>query len=146
MHFKTIRVESSVPQSEFWSVSPFGKFAVKIQQATRLFTGLAVVWLAIQTMRCASAQDRGIEDFPKLSAKTDWPWWRGPNRNGVASDDAVPTKMSETENLSWKVPVPGRGHSSPIVVGNRVFLTTADEQKKVHSVLAFDRATGKSSI
>lgn len=122
--------------------SPIGTFAVKNYQAVRFIAGLAFVWILLVTN--APAQDRAIEDFPKLSAKTDWPWWRGPYRNGVASEGTVPTKLSESENLNWKVPVPGRGHSSPIVVGERVFLTTADEQKKVHSVLAFDRATGKS--
>lgn len=91
-----------------------------------------------------SGQDRGIADFPKLSAKTDWPWWRGPSRNGVAASDAAPpTKWSNTENVTWKVPVPGRGHSSPIVVGDKIFLETADEAKKVQSVVAFDRKTGK---
>ena len=90
------------------------------------------------------AQERGIADFPKLSAGTDWPWWRGPSRNGIASQMAVPTKLSDTDNLVWKVSVPGRGHSSPIVVGDRVFLATADEQQKIHYVLAFDRTNGKS--
>ena len=97
------------------------------------------------TSQIASAQDRGIGDFPKLSAERDWPWWRGPSRNGVAvGTEPVLTKWSNTENVLWKTPVPGRGHSSPIVVGDRVFLTTADEAKQVHSVLAFDRLTGKS--
>jgi len=90
------------------------------------------------------AQETGIGDFPKLSASTDWPWWRGPLRNGIADNTPVPTKLSETENVVWKVPVPGRGHSSPIVVGDRVFLTTSDKSEQTHSVLAFDRATGKS--
>lgn len=98
--------------------------------------------LAVQVV---SAQDRGIGDFPKLSAERDWPWWRGPSRNGVAvGAEPVLTKWSNTENVLWKTPVPGRGHSSPIIVGDRVFLTTADEAQKVHSVLAFDRQTGKS--
>ncbi len=87
------------------------------------------------------AQDRGIADFAKLSAENDWPWWRGPTRNGIASTTAVPTKFSPEDAL-WRTPVPGRGHSSPIVVGDRVFLTTADMQAKSQSVLAFDRATG----
>jgi outer membrane protein assembly factor BamB len=140
-----IRVKATAPRLlEDRSFSLSGKLAVNTDRGTRFIAGLALLWMVIQTSQIAHAEDRGIEDFPKLSAKTDWPWWRGPHRNGVAGEGAVPTKLSDTDNLSWKVPVPGRGHSSPIVVGERVFLTTADEQKKIHSVLAFDRATGKS--
>lgn len=91
------------------------------------------------------AQDRGIADFPQLSIETDWPWWRGPSRNGIAnpSQASLPVKLSDSENVVWKAPVPGRGHCSPIVVGNRVFLATADEVRKIHAVVAFDRASGK---
>jgi outer membrane protein assembly factor BamB len=74
----------------------------------------------------------------------DWPWWRGPTRNGVANPDQdPPTEWSATKNVAWKAPVPGRGHSSPTVVGSRVFLATADEQAETQSVLCYDRATGK---
>lgn len=90
----------------------------------------------------AEAQDEGIADFPKLSAASDWPWWRGPMRNGIAVGSA-PTKFSDTDGVLWKTPVPGRGHSSPIVVGQKVFLTTADNSRQIHSVLAFDRTNGK---
>ena len=77
-------------------------------------------------------------------ADTDWPWWRGHNRDGVArTADKVPLSWGENRNIHWKVPVPGRGHSSPTVVGSLVFLTTSDTAKKTQSVLAFDRATGK---
>lgn len=95
------------------------------------------------SMVMASAQENGIGDFPKLNEKTDWPWWRGPTRDGKAGTESVPTKLSDKDNLVWKVKVPARGHSSPIVVGDKVFLTTADEAKKTHAVLAFDRAGGK---
>ena len=61
----------------------------------------------------------------------------------MSESSNVPTTFSDTENVAWKVPVPGRGHSSPTVVGDRVFLTTANQVEKTHSVLAFDRATGK---
>jgi outer membrane protein assembly factor BamB len=88
------------------------------------------------------AQEQGLRDFKKLSATADWPWWRGPTRNGIAVG-AAPTKFSETSGVLWKTPVPGRGHSSPIVVGDRVFLTTSDIGKQVQSVLAFDRMDGK---
>ena len=91
----------------------------------------------------ADAPDRGIGDFPKLSAERDWPWWRGPSRNGVAVSPTAPTKFSDTDNVVWKTPVPGRGHSSPIVVGNQIILSTASKSPQVQSVVAFDRKTGK---
>src|SRR5262249_37574226 len=72
----------------------------------------------------------------------DWPWWRGPSRNGIAAKQKVPIEWSETKNVVWKTPVPGRGHASPIVVGARIFLETADEKGKTQSVLCYDRATG----
>jgi outer membrane protein assembly factor BamB len=72
----------------------------------------------------------------------DWPWWRGPNHNGIADSDSAPLRWSETENIVWKASVPGRGHADPTVVGNRVFLPTADEAAQVQSVLCYDRATG----
>jgi len=92
----------------------------------------------------ATAADRGIADFPKLSPTNDWPWWRGPTRNGLAEKSQnVPTKWSETENVIWRASVPGRGHSSPTVVGKRVFLATSNPQDQSQSVLAFERETGK---
>lgn len=76
-------------------------------------------------------------------AATDWPWWRGPERNGVAAaDQKPPLKWSATENVLWKTPVPGRGHGSPIVVGEQVFLAAADPEKEVQSLRCYDRQTG----
>lgn len=72
----------------------------------------------------------------------NWPGWRGPTSNGVAKGDAV-LEWSETKNIIWKKAVPGRGHSSPVVVGQRVFLTTADEVKNLLSVLCYDRGNGE---
>jgi len=80
---------------------------------------------------------------PEVSP-ADWPWWRGPNLDGKGRDQTAPTRWSTTENVAWKVPVPGRGHSSPVLWGDRVFLTTADEAKQTQRVLAFDRTTGKA--
>jgi outer membrane protein assembly factor BamB len=53
-----------------------------------------------------------------------WPRWRGPSNDGVARSDA-PLSWSEGKNIAWKTPIPGRGHSTPIVYGDRIFLTTA---------------------
>lgn len=73
----------------------------------------------------------------------DWPGWRGPTQTGVAGDVVVPTNWSETENIVWRTAVPGRGHASPAVIGNRVFLSTADEGDRTQSVLCFERDTGQ---
>lgn len=91
----------------------------------------------------AAGQERGIAEFPALSAERDWPWWRGPSRNGVAVSRNVPVKFDESAGVIWKSPVPGRGHASPTVVGDRVFLSTADTASQTHSVLAFDRRDGR---
>jgi outer membrane protein assembly factor BamB len=53
-----------------------------------------------------------------------WPKWRGPDDNGVARTDA-PLHWSDTENIKWKAAIPGRGHSSPVLWGDKIFLTTA---------------------
>lgn len=75
---------------------------------------------------------------------SDWPRWRGPLGTGVAPAEASPPlSWSNTENVVWKAPVPGRGHSSPTVVGQSVYLTTADEAKETQSVLCYERATGR---
>jgi outer membrane protein assembly factor BamB len=75
----------------------------------------------------------------------DWPAWRGPTGDGHATaDQKLPVKWSETDNLIWKTAVRGRGHGSPIVVGDQVLLATADVETEEQLVLSFDRATGKS--
>lgn len=75
---------------------------------------------------------------------TDWPWWRGTHRNGFAApNQSPPTDWSESNNIAWVTPLPGRGHSSPTVIGDRVCLLTADEENESQMVLCFDRSTGK---
>jgi outer membrane protein assembly factor BamB len=81
-------------------------------------------------------------DLSKV-AEADWPWWRGPAGDGRSQDRRAPTRWDGKRNVLWKTPVPGRGHSSPVLWGERLFLTTADEAAKTQSVLAFDRKTGK---
>ncbi len=53
-----------------------------------------------------------------------WPEWRGPFLNGMAATDA-PVSWSDTKNVKWKAEIPGRGHSTPIIWGDKIFLTTA---------------------
>lgn len=62
-----------------------------------------------------------------LTFVDNWPQWRGPRGQGVSDEKNLPLEWSPTKNIKWKTPISGRGHSSPIVWGNRLFLTTAVE-------------------
>lgn len=76
--------------------------------------------------------------------KGDWLQWRGPTGNGIAdTGQNPPVSWSETIGIIWKTRIPGRGHSSPILVGNKVFLTTAMASNQTQAVLALDRNSGK---
>jgi outer membrane protein assembly factor BamB len=57
-------------------------------------------------------------------AAQNWPQWRGPSGSGVSSESGLPTRWSAGENVAWKAPLAGLGASSPIVWGNRVFITS----------------------
>ncbi|MGK0190753.1 MAG: outer membrane protein assembly factor BamB, partial [Verrucomicrobiales bacterium] len=83
--------------------------------------------------------------FPALSGHADdWPWWRGPERNGIATGNVMPpVKFSAKESVAWVTPIPGRGHGSAIVVGDHVLLQTADEATEEQSVICLSRKTGK---
>jgi len=79
----------------------------------------------------------------------DWPGWRGPRRDGTADASAYPTEWNEKKNTKWKQPIPGTGHSSPIVVAGKVFLTTCvetvddDKGPAKRMLLCLDRKTGE---
>jgi outer membrane protein assembly factor BamB len=110
----------------------------------RIQSAFVAALLLISDLVGVSAQERADDAGPITFAETDWPWWRGPNRNGVASaNQKPPLKWSASENVIWKSPIPGRGHGSPTVVGDQIFLATAEHGKDVQSVLCYDRKTGK---
>jgi outer membrane protein assembly factor BamB len=54
----------------------------------------------------------------------DWPHWRGPQANGISADQTLPTRWGASENIAWKAPIAGVGISTPIVSGDRVFVTS----------------------
>ncbi len=62
-----------------------------------------------------------------LAAAGDWPQFRGPTGQGLAGDDNLPTQWSKTTNVAWKQDIPGKGWSSPVVAGGKVYLTSAVE-------------------
>ena len=75
---------------------------------------------------------------------TDWPAWRGLHGNGHAQAvDGLPLEWSARKNVVWKTPILGRGHSTPTIVGSRIYLATAEAETQVQSVLCLDKDTGK---
>src|SRR6516225_8379035 len=66
----------------------------------------------------------GLAPLRAVRGDDNWPMFRGPLGTGVAEGDQLPDRWSATENVAWKAEIPGRGWSSPIVWGKRVFLTT----------------------
>lgn len=91
-------------------------------------------WLAMAHLRAAT-------NAPAFALEETWPQWRGPVAQGVAPRADPPVHWSEKENVRWKVALPGKGHSSPIVAGNAVYVLAAapvgEAQKPV-----FDSAPG----
>ena len=61
----------------------------------------------------------------------NWPQWRGPDGSGISTEKNLPSQWSPTKNIKWKTPIEGRGHSSPIVWENKIFVTTAIEGAEV---------------
>ncbi len=91
-----------------------------------LFIGITLLTLAVSAMA------------------EEWPGWRGPRGDGTSEEANVPIRWSEKENIAWKVAIPGKGHSSPIVWGERIFVTTCLEEKQKRMLLCLDRHTGKT--
>ncbi len=76
------------------------------------------------------------------SHAADWPCWRGPDGLAVSSEKTLPTHWSKQKNVAWRTALPGKGASSPIVVGDRVYVTTQTPDTGLH-VLAIDSKRGE---
>jgi outer membrane protein assembly factor BamB len=77
------------------------------------------------------------------AARADnWPAWRGPTGQGTSAETNLPVKWSATENVKWKVPLPDAGNSTPVVWGDKVFLTQATHKGKKRSLICFARKDG----
>ena len=69
--------------------------------------------------------------FTTIGSAANWPQWRGPDGSGISTEKNLPIEWTPTKNIKWKTAIDGRGHSSPIVWGNKIFLTTAVEGEVV---------------
>jgi len=82
-----------------------------------------------------------------IGAAAQWPEFRGPTGQGHSTDTNLPLEWSETRNVRWKTPVPGRGWSSPAIAGGRVWVTTAiDADGTSLRALAFDLDSGREMV
>lgn len=108
----------------------------------RLFVA-ALLLTALAAAPAAAANDRARMTPAEADPATTWPQWRGPSGQGEVAGTGYVDRWGPEENVRWKVAVPGSGNSSPIVWGDRIFLTTAEAAGAKRSVLAFDREAGK---
>jgi outer membrane protein assembly factor BamB len=105
----------------------------------RLFVLVVVVFVA------SSAPAQDVSSV--VSAKEEWPAFRGPGGQGHSAERGLPLQWAEGKNVAWKTAVAGLGWSSPVVADGRVWLTTAIEQRGISlRVLAFDVATGRELV
>lgn len=84
-----------------------------------------------------------VTDQDLSSLRSAWPQWRGPDGDGVAVDQPLPTTWDSESNILWQQPIPGRGHGSPIVVGGKVVVATADDESEQQMVVAHDLDSGE---
>jgi len=80
--------------------------------------------------------------FATVANAQEWTRYRGPNGTGVSTTTGIPTKWTDSD-YNWKVKLPGVGHSSPVLWGNKLFLTSADEVSATRYVFCLDSETGK---
>ena len=73
----------------------------------------------------------------------NWPGWRGPRGDGTSLEKNIPTKWGADKNIAWKKAIPGKGHSSPVIWGDRVFLATCLLDEKERVLMCLDRRNGK---
>lgn len=78
-----------------------------------------------------------------LLARDGWPQFRGPQGDGIARGSKPPITWSETDNVRWKTPIPGKGWASPVILGEQIWIATATEDGRELSLLEIDAATGK---
>src|SRR5690242_13467155 len=75
--------------------------------------------------------------------EADWPQFRGPTGQGHATATALPVTWSESQNIDWKTPIPGRGWSSPVLGQGRIWMTTALDDERSLRAIAVDANTGR---
>ncbi len=79
----------------------------------------------------------------QTSLAGDWPAWRGPDGSGHSAETNLPLKWSADDNVVWKIELPGPGNSTPIVIGDKIFVSGALKEGAVRTLMCFSKADGK---
>lgn len=103
-------------------------FSILIMNTTRLLFLIATLGMAL---------------LVSSAPASNWPMWRGPVNDGTTDETNLPLKWSTSENVKWKVSLPDRGNSTPVVWGDKLFLTQAVEKEGKRMLLCFDKKSGK---
>ncbi|TWT58716.1 outer membrane biogenesis protein BamB [Thalassoglobus neptunius] len=86
------------------------------------------------------------QTFAEFPTAEDWPNWRGPLHTGEANPEQnPPVNWSNSENIAWTSRVLGKGHGSPIIVGDQIVLATSDDEAEIRFLVSYDRSTGEQS-
>ncbi len=116
--------------------------------------GMKILWAAGLTLAlllgACNSKDEGTTEEEggsetikaPLSHTGDWANWRGPHYNGSSDETNLPAKFSPTENVLWKTPMPGEGAGTPIILGNRVFVSSSERNGSGLFGMCVDRDTG----
>jgi len=81
--------------------------------------------------------------FISISAPAaDWAQWRGPNFNGSSPEKGLPTQWTK-DNVTWQLALPGWSAGTPVILGDKIFVTSSDDQTKTLHAVGVERKTGK---
>ena len=108
---------------------PMLKYARRERPLVQFFLSLS--FLSIALVSCGG-----------IALADNWPGWRGPRGDGSSAETNVPVRWGSTENVAWKTEIPGEGHASPIVSGERLFLVSALTETEERVLICLDRRTG----
>ena len=104
----------------------------------------AVTILTVYTSRTIADNHSAKVEQP-LDYERNWHYWRGPLATGEAVHANPPTSWSETENIRWKVPIPGLGHATPIIWKDKIYIQTAIQEEMVNPETAEDENSPEES-
>ena len=105
------------------------------------------IWIHIASLGVLFQLSCGLLIGASENSSTGWPAWRGPHANGVAPQANPPVLWSENKNIKWKVAIPGKGKSTPIIWENKVFILTAiPTGKKIESATERPAQTGSTEV